>query len=46
MSGIVSALIVSFAFGIALGYTRGKYVERLAWNSLVNDGTIPKPEEG
>lgn len=31
-------------FGIGLGVGIGKYIERKAWNKLIDDGIIPKPK--
>lgn len=46
MPGIISALIAAIAIGIGLGYISGRYVERRAWNELIERRIIPRPRKG
>lgn len=45
---ITSLVLFWFAgtcFGVGIGITIGKYIERKAWNKLIDEGKIPRPNK-
>lgn len=39
------AWTIGLIFGLGLGIFIGKYLERIEWNKLIDEGKIPKPNK-
>lgn len=37
-------ILIVFIAGTLIGFTLGKFSERLAWNRLIEKGILPKPK--